>query len=412
MMKVREAPLPHDLQYVIDGAVELGHLTGGAHVACSLYGKIAEMDQLSVAPRPGLRGWPATAAMIRDFEGYGQAIIARLDGAMQAAARGASATSMLRILADQGDFICGQSYEDEVWGGSMIHRHQTMARRGNVYPRLDRRMRTDEWVKRRVRAHRHEAGFVHVCGLWSLMGEELPPISQDGFALLAATMSDQRERARLRAAEYFRVRDGKKKPVERREQSRRRRCVIRATAAAVAVLGAATVSAFARGEAVVLPADGLAVEIRLATSIDGGGHGALNIGLKDGGGAFLSSLCLFQDLPVLDQLTSLALHVRTGGIADVIAAGNLYGTSGEAFAHPLLSAKRPKPSNGGMIPPLFGRVFKSADDRDRQREMCRAYEAEMSDRFRQRLFLTVLGRKGPAAWATYESLRGREEFRL
>lgn len=423
-MKVRAAPLPPDLQHVLDGGVEYGHISGGAHAAISLFGDIATLDAIHAIKHDGCRGWECTAAMCADVEHYGQGLIYQIEEPdLRAACMGSTTTSFLYALADYGEFIAGQSFEDAIWGGSMIHRHETWAnRRGRIYPRLARKIRTDGWVKRAIRYHHHESGYKHICHMRDLIGTPLPPASDEGFALLALTLNGQRARSAERSRQWIIAHRNdpvyqpdevkvRLKPTARRALAKRRRSTIRAAALASAIVGAGAVSAFARGEPVRLEADQLVLEVRLGGELHRKGHSALNVMLKDTADQYLGGLCIYQDLPALDQLASLALHVQAGGIADVISTGNVFNPAPAAFAHPLLASKAPPPPaviDGGGFEVVGTRVY-PIDDHSARMDMLRAYCKDEGDRFRHRLFIDVLGaREGAAAWQTFVSFRDRE----
>lgn len=430
-MELRKSPLPHDLQYVLDGGVEYGHITGGTHVACSLFGDIATMDRLHLSPHPGKRGWAATAAMCATIEDYGQFLIEKIeDPALKAACLGSTTTSFLRALKEYGDFVCGAAYEDAIWGGSMEHRHNTWAsHRGRIYKRLSYKMRTDDWVKRKVRRHHNESGYKHLLHLRSFVPNPLPPATKDGFALLNVTLSDQRSRAAERSRQWILAHRNDPLPTDdtvvpkvtlkpaqmralAKKRAKERRSIIRAATIASAIVGASAVSAFARGEPVRLESDQLVMEVRLGSNLGRSGHGGVNVVLKNVADEYLASLCVYQDLPALDQLASLALHVQAGEIDDVIHTGNVFNPSPTAFAHPALVGKAPPPRSAYGIPRIIvdadtGNVVSYPIDQfDVRQALMRGYEVEMGDRYRERVFIDVLGqREGVSAWRMFQSFR-------
>jgi hypothetical protein len=146
---------------------------------------------------------------------------------------------------------------------------------------------------------------------------------------------------------------------ESREEKRtKRRQTKKAAAIAAAVLGATTVSAFARGEEVVLQGTQIAIGVRHSGSIYRSGHGALQISLLGPEGTRLSSLCMFQeDTPALDQLASIALHIEAGAESDVVGAGNLFATTTSALEHPVIAARLDAPRNHVDIGAMDDLVF-------------------------------------------------------
>jgi len=397
-MKLREAPLPPDLQYVLDDGVEHGTLTGGAHIAMWLYGSIDEIDRISNAPREE-RGWAGTAAMCRNLESYGQSLIDQMEPELAAAARGATTASFLHALADHADWIASQSFEDAVWGGCMIHYHRARLHRdGRVETNLARKLESSAFVRRAVDRHRSETGLRHLIGQWDRLGRKISPVSREGFDLLDATLQDQRNRANRRWREWAAARE---KPVPPKVVRRQRRAVVRAASIAAAVLGASTVSAFAQGEPVHIPAGDISIEVALSGPIHAGGHGALRIRLADGSARHLSGLCLYQEAPALDQLASLALHAKAGAVGDLIKAGNLYNTAAEAYSHPLLAEKKPKPAVS------IDDIGRWADTHVARHAMIQEYAVRRRDAFGERVFIVALGRDGPTAWRMWKSIRER-----
>jgi hypothetical protein len=408
-VKVREAPLPPDLQYCLDGGVEYGHITGGVHVACNLFADIAELDRVHSIPHPGTRGWESTAAMCAEVEAYGQSLIAQIDDpALKVACLAASTTSFLRGLSDYGEYICGQAFEDALWGGSLIQSHAVrFDRRGRVYRRLHRKMHTDGWIKRAVRAHHLEDGYRHLIKQHEIIGDPLPPVTAEGFELLNETLNRQRDRANERSRAWLREHAPAIRKESKRQRHNERRSLIRAATLASAIVGASAVSAFARGEPVRLPADNIVFEISPGGSVNRHGHGALTVVLKDNADVYLGKMCIYQQkLPALDQLASLALHIQSGEVAEVLASGNLFNASPAAFAHPLLAGKKPPPLPADLAEweQDHLRLYRR-DDYETRRLMLIANEAIMGDRFRHRVFLDVLGRGAPAAWSMFERLR-------
>jgi hypothetical protein len=233
-------------------------------------------------------------------------------------------------------------------------------------------------------------------------GGDLPPVSQSGFELLAKLLNEQRARRQKRDLEWMRNHIATQQP-DRRMRRSIRRSTIRAATIASAILGATAVSAFARGEPVRLPTpSNMVMEVALSGSISRSGHGAVQVNLRDDEDKYLAGLCVYQELPALDQLASLALHVQSGGLTDILTVGNVYNISPEAFAHPLLAEKkREQEIMDELMVPVLPRT-----DHELRREMMRAHDLVMMARYQRRIFLDVLGRRGPAAFDLYCSMKG------
>ncbi|MGB3833719.1 MAG: hypothetical protein WA975_17860 [Mesorhizobium sp.] len=397
-MKMREAPLPPDLQYILDGGVEHGTLTGGAHIAIWLYGEVAEIDHISNMTREE-RGWASTTAMCCDLESYGQSLIDQTEPAQARAMRGATTASFLKALADHAEWIAGSAFEDAVWGGCSIPYHRVrINRRGVIDKGLSRKLESSAFVKRAVERHRCEVGFRHLMRMWDRIGRTLPPVTPNGFDLLDALLQDQRNRFNQRWAAYH---ASKVKPIPPKQVRRNRRTTIRAATIAAAILGASSVSAFAKGETISIPAGDITIQVGREGPIHTTGHGALRIKLADAENKHLSGLCLYQDLPALDQLASLALHAQSGSVSDLIAAGNLYNTAASAYSHPLLASKKPK------VAAAIDGFFLWRDTHQAKQALIAEFTERRREDFTARVFTVVLGREAGAGLRLWHQIKER-----
>lgn len=202
----------------------------------------------------------------------------------------------------------------------------------------------------------------------------------------AAAFEEMRERsdaARKRLAE---------KPRDRR---RRQGVIKRASVMAAALLGAGTVSAFARGEPIRIPGQEVAFELRSTSRLGHIGHGGVEVAIVSHDGKRLSKLCVYHDeTPALDQLTAFALRIAAGDEREIISTGNLYAVEGNAADHPVLierlNARATEIVYGGA---LRGGHILGRDDQFRLR--CSAYCIETAPVYRRAVAHVLFGRRAP-----------------
>lgn len=434
--------VPDEVLATLDGAAENYELTAGAHMACCLYGDRAELQRIYDVRHGKLVGWQERAAKATNYEVYGRSLMAEVEPEMGAALRGASTLTFIRILADRAEYLGTDSFVDAIWGGNSLpfKRPSLITDRGKIPRRIERRLMSRSFVQRRVRADRDEIGRVHLQHIWDGMGNRLDPPSESCFELINRMWTEQRERTRVREAEWMRdigrqrydddlivsdalqvLRLKKVKPHARRDMVRKKQRVAKKAAnVAATLLGPQTVSAFARGEPISIPAGEITLELTAGKSILSAGHSGIDVALHSPDGTFLSKLCVYQELPVLDQLASMALYAQAGEIKDVLAAGNLYNTAEGAFENPLLAEKRAarlanNPEMASRIEeveerPRGRRELKreAVDSWEYQRRRTAEYLEKMRPLYEERLFADVIGQRlGGAAYKFHESLGPR-----
>lgn len=413
MLELRKAPLPHDLLHLVDRATENRHLTGGAHIALTAYGDTKIIDDIANRSY-GKRGWLNTAAACIELEKYGHTILADVHDTVREAALAASTLSLVKGVADYSQHVCWQSFEDACWGGCLypFKRVPKVDGLGRVGPRLNRRLHTDGWVKRAIRVHANESGHYHYNSLWEINGRKLHEVTEEGKEILRTTMTDlmirQNEQyAELTGAIYERQRHEKIR-LKRKYRKKVRRVINRSVTTAQSVLGQELVNDFIKHKPVTIETGtDISVVAKLQGSVGSFGHGSLTVQLV--GPNFRTGLCIYQELPAMDQLASLALHARSGCIADVIEKGNLYSTEPAALEHPMLIGKKNPNIPEVLEPGQAGGALELFDGwRGRQR-FIRKYESEMGERFVQRLFLEIFGRTHKQAYEIHCTHNEREQ---
>lgn len=366
-MEIRRTLLPHDLQYCLDGASECCGITAAADIAIRLYGEAERLDAILNGDQPENSGRHHWRNDLRHreiaIERYGAEIIAQLPGPRRTALVERGLLSLTNDVKEKAEWLASAHFEDATKGGCLrpFRDHVRLTRDMRPTPKTARRLRSFRAIRTYVTAECDDLPKQRQ--LFEILGS-IPPGGPTTEADREAIFRDldgqldSHRRAVRQAIEDVKWRDRfladqtiietdrvmvRLKPGVRakmhRERRETRRAVKRAALLAAAMLGASSVSAFARGEPVMLSGPELAISARLTGSISAKGHGALQIGIHEADGAKLAGLCVYQQAPALDQLVSLALHVSAGCINEVVATGNVYAVEPRADAHPVIAAR-------------------------------------------------------------------------
>lgn len=362
-MEIRTTLLPPDLQYCLDCASQCCGITEAAEIAIRLYGEASRLDEIWNG-EPQTKRW-ASDRINRELEveRYGAEIIAQLPGPRRMALMERGILSLVHDVITKTEWLSDCHYEDMTKGGCFrpfLHPPR-LERNMLPTPKVARRLRSREAIKRYVVAEFDEAWkqreMLKIITSIPLDGSATDQDRDAVFRDLNGQMDSHARAARMAAESAAWAARFAENPTEqidrvlvtlkpevrdkiRKERKLRRHAVKRAAMLAAAVLGTSTVSAFARGEPVMLSGPDVSISARLSGSIAQSGHGALAIGVHQPDGTKLAGVCVYQDAPALDQLVSLAMHVRSGSVEDILTTGNLYAIEPAGDAHPVIAAHR------------------------------------------------------------------------
>lgn len=364
-MQVRQSLLPHDLQYCLDGAAECCGITAAAEIAIRLYGEADRLDAIWNAKLPdevGVRRYRGLRDREIEIERYGAEIIRQLPGPRRTAIIERGLLSLTHDIVTKAEWLSDAFYEDMTKGGNLRPFLLRIRVGRDMLPtrRMARRLRSFKAIRRYVRSEgdlRKQRTLFEILASIPPGGPATDEDRQAIFSDLDGQM-DAHRRAQRQAIENaaFRARFENNAAAEvdrvlvklrpqfarkmRQERRTIRRAVKRAAMLAAAMLGASVVSAFARGEPVLLRGPDVSISAQLTGRIGDKGHGALRVGVQDLEGTRLAGVCVYQDAPALDQLISLAMHVQSGCVSDVLSTGNLYAIEPAGDAHALIAAHR------------------------------------------------------------------------
>lgn len=366
MLVQQTTPIPQSVQYFLDGACECHELLGCHLIALTLFGDRQRMADIVAGTVHRLTPAEAVAraeaidagqSPRRNWRGDRQSIaLALADEAMsiirqcdedEQRSYAALAYGHFRVIVrDHAEFFASWRYEDLTTGGAAkpFLKRWRLDRTMQPTPALAGHLASAKAIRRYVK---RDSECAHVRALYeTIAGLPLPSDLSAGERLIAALNKRlQEQRVQLfRDIELKRPQPNTR--LVRQAIAAQRKVTKRAAVMAAALLGASTVSAFARGEPVIIPGRDIAFRIVAAGRMDQIGHGALRVDLQSLEGQRLSGLCVyFEGTPALDQLTAIALHAAAGEEAAVIKTGNLYAIDAAAAGHPALAERaKPKPS--------------------------------------------------------------------
>lgn len=329
-MDIRLTALPEPVQRVLDRRVgEGGEITAAVFLVCQLYGDAWALAEIIGDEIRSSRGRYAQALRI---ERYGAELACGCSPDRRDALIFLGVNSIYVNTLHNAEWFAQARFEDETKGGCLepFLNHWRLDRSMKPTPRCARRLDSPRAIRRYVKGmeeiEHQRALFRIVLGISSSGG--------DTTQARAAVFADMdRQRSAIRTTH---VAVQRREPALRKTVRAERRIVRRAAMIAAAIIGAQSVSAFARGEEVMLPGERFTIGVRLQGPISASGHGAVQVALHHGGRR-LAKLCTYQEgTPALDQLASLALEVSAGEEDGILDNGNLFAVEDAGNMHPII----------------------------------------------------------------------------
>lgn len=347
-MLYRRTPLPPDIDYFLDGALDSEEISALCYNAVTLLGDIKTVISIVDAdqdnPRRGsLRNRQGRALNLDD---YAHQLVHELATHEQAAFY---ASGMLREplkLLALADWLSSWNHEDQTIGGMAEPILPYRVYHDENYdptPRVRRRLHSPRAIRRYVKAEDQSVPYARRLAQRMM---RLPVGRPEDAQLISDLMDEQRSayRETLRAARAkFELDLGRRYgiiPASEGLTKAKRKAVTRAASFAVCVIGQEKVTAFTQGNPIMLPGKNVSLEISTRGDIARLGHGGLNVALCTTEGERLSSLCVYFDkTPVLDQIAAFALHLEAGGESEIVDTGNLYAITPLGATHPVIVAR-------------------------------------------------------------------------
>ena len=339
-MEIRRAPLPPDLTYFLDGAIESWEIGAFTYDTVSLFGETAAVDAIT---NGGSRsGWSLRDRQSRclDLDAYAHKIAAALGERWRRALVAAAIPYEIKIVHDLAQICANWNYEDETTGGALLPWLKVRRCDDDFEPTkgLRRRLFAPSAIRRYVKAC-CQREFAHTQKPIDRLRQIPWPDSLSEGQLIA----DAREEALLRHRRLVEDELARMAGAPLREAKAiakpERKKLIRAASIASAVVGEEKVRRFAAGAPVEIEGEAMILEARPRGSLTRHtGHGQIEVTVKNKASEPLGKLCVYFDgTAALDQLAALALHVQSGNESDVLAKGNLYAVTAQGAMDPLLS---------------------------------------------------------------------------
>jgi hypothetical protein len=343
---MRQFPLPHEIQYFLDGAIDAQEITPITWFAANLFGETAQIDAILQRPCGEGRGWANGRRLIcLDLEDYACELIKAKPISTQRAIVACVLAGSKKWMADIAECLAGWNYEDSIRGGCLMDFRDVVRHDSDYRPtrRLARHLRAPRAIRRYVK--RSTECVPHARDLAERVMRLAWPRDRGEMQVAIDLLEAQRQIARrcedeARARFFVRHPDAAPTAAPTRRDAHRGKNLARAALAASSILGGGAVADFIRGAAVRIEGQSLVLEARRAGTLDRAGHGSCVLRLLDPSGAPLAGICCyFEDTPALDQLAAFALHMQSGEERAIIETGNLYAVSPAAADHPLLKGR-------------------------------------------------------------------------
>lgn len=349
-MGIQSAPLPPDVEYFLDAALEYDELDAGSCITLKLYASRADlMAIIDDVPPVGrhldgnLAGRLAKAKRLADLA---DDLLAEQAAPIRSGIAWAGLMHLRGEVSRLAWTLAVWAHEDSIVGGCFEPFKRRLGKHGRAYrlsPRQERQLHSRVWIGRYVR-HNLEANQLRQRGRQVLA--RTAGLSPDHAAIAAVEHEIARQRESYRRVEDTLARTmlramRSESGGTRRALRRRRRVIARAASTAVAIVGQERVRDFASGRTVVIEGERIAFAVARAASCGSLGPGALHLEAVDKvTHARLADLCLYHpETPALDQLSAIYLGVLAGEEAEIMQTANLSRVTDAGRAHPLIEQR-------------------------------------------------------------------------
>lgn len=346
-MDIETTPIPPDIEFVMDAALEHQELDATSHIALKLYApRRALMDIIDSDWRLGPDTLQPRLAMARSLADMADSILWRLPVERRGAIALAGAQHVRHEVRSLAWTLATWAIEDEIVGGCLKPwkrlSHRARARY-EMTPRQARRLHGPNWIRRYVKTNTDARQLRNYGGrtLRLMQGVVASDVRAAADALLADLVAQHDGYRRTNERAVRQMRGERAAPASNRLRRQRRQVIKRAAATAGAVLSPSDVSAFAAGRAVYLDGATLGLEVARVMSCATLGHSGLSVIAVDRASRrTLASLCVYHEAtPALDQLTALALAMQSGEEAEILATANLSNVTDLGVEHPLIAER-------------------------------------------------------------------------
>lgn len=424
MAELQFGEIPPDILYILDCCAEDDTIDAGASVALKLYGVRRTITEIIENTPVDLRGpFPWRQTIGGRLTAYAETLIAELPSARRGELAAIALIHLNHIRIATARYLASAAISDIIEGGWSQPYHRPPRGWGpdreRPYLKAQRQLASAHWIRRYVKRD-DEANRIRRFAADILDRiRELPP---DGIRGDISSFRSEFDAVALRQRQRHvvfstamglgfdfdaaaRFHEGKSTDQALQELARRaqkvlkgrRRVIKRAAKTAVSVVGTDAVSAFARGERVVIMGETAGFSVRPSGALCREGHAALNIEVLAPTREVLGELCFYiEGTPALDQLTAIGLHCAAGVEQEIIDIANVTNVTAAGVGHPLL-ANKSTPRIGEVRDIIIDAATNETVERRTPHEIVEmrnvAYLAETGHIWREALGVRMLGPK-------------------
>lgn len=345
-------PLPPDVEYFIDAAVEHEELDACAALTLKLYAPRTQL--MAIIDQEYKHDGPAwmrqRVRMCDDLTAVADSIHCRLPLDARGPLAWAGVRHTRHWVTGTAQMMASWAQEDMIKGGcgEPYKRARNLAhwRQMNSYtlmPSQRRRLYNRSWIRKYV-YQSSEKRRLMVMGVrtrartrgvaWMSVMDQVEKIS----AILEAQHENYR-RTNERVIRQFATRNVSP---ARAITKAHRKVAARAAATAERVIGNANLHRWNTGQPVTIVGTSIAFDVARSNSSTTLGHGGLILTAVDKDtGRKLCNMCLYHEqTPALDQLTAMALAVAAGEESEIVATANLSNVTDLGAKHPLIEGHK------------------------------------------------------------------------
>ena len=416
---IRTKPYHDAFEYCLDSAVEVMEITGAAHITIMLYGDPDIIEPLTkwhlpLEHRPGQNPRRDIALNVERYAGE---LLLQLPESRRRAIMGMSYPHIISNIVLTSRTLANWAHEDNRRGGCMEPFKKATRGRpgqkliqfdGSTTPKLERRLNSPDFIRQYTHASgeaRHYRNvmrqFFETFDTCRGVPDEAEQMQvTDDLEKLRASLRARRAITRNRSQEDWmkdklkRLLGGKEptKTLLKQLRTSQHKSIKRSVALASAILGAATVSAFARGEPVIIPGQQVNLQIARNSLLKHSGHGTVRCTFVDKDKKLLANLCVYhKDTPTLDQLAAFALTMQAGEEAALLESANFTLITKEGLKHPFIQKKKQKEPPININ--LNMRILTPRDDLTLERQMFDRYYDRTKLIWQDSLGVFTIGRR-------------------
>lgn len=349
MLAVRPNQLPHEIEYMLDCAVDANTIDAGSRLVLVLYGDRDQIENL-YANIENLRFRDCRYSIYPALRQHADELIAQLDPVRQIGSILLSVSTLRHNVTTMANFMAQAAIEDGCEGGTLKPwRHRGWLPKWDTTPpkKLQRRGRSRRWIRNYIRTfpETREMRDLNTFVMNRLSRVDraalTPPNIHAASNVFREDLAAQAQRLKARETRAWAAMlasEGKytAKTAEREERKR----LVRAVRTACTILRPTLVSQFVAGEPVTLTGNRINLLVQRRAPLGYQGHGALRLEVLAHEGTHLADLCYYHaETPVIDQLTAIELTLLAGDEDELLSSANVTGITEAGLNHPALEGR-------------------------------------------------------------------------